>query len=122
MLYRAWLERQRGLYTTSVATIDAHLAAAGESAPALLQRGHSCWLAGDLDAAAAALQDAAAHAGGDHALRERIDTDIKAVTAHRNELEGIAVQARRLEIASEVTLGGIAVTLAAALVASARRR
>ena len=121
MLYRAWLERQRGLYAASVATGDAHLEAAGESAPALLQRGYSHWLAGDL-AAAAADFDRAATQATDPALRERIDGERSALAEHRSELAGTAGDAQRVAVAGWIAVGAVALALGWALATTLRSR
>jgi len=121
MLYRAWLERQRGLYATSIATVDAHLVAAGASAPALLQRGYSGWLAGDLALAAADLDRAALQAT-DSALRARIDGERTALAAHRRELAGVAVDAQRVAMAGWITLAAVALALGWTLVSTLRAR
>lgn len=111
-LYRAFLERQRGLYDRSVATIDAHLLAAGPGAPALLQRAYSLWLKGELGGAARDFERAAATCT-DAALSERLAGDRASLEQQLLQLAPVRAAKTRLDALT----AGAAVLVAAAVVA-----
>lgn len=97
LLFRAFLERQRGAFEASDATLSRLLEANPGEAQARLQRAYTRWVAGDLGGADADF--AALVAGGsvvDAALLERARADRAGLTTQRRELEPIAHDLERL--------------------------
>ena len=113
MLFRAFLERQRGLFPRSAETLSTHLAAAEPSAAALLQRAYSRWMGGELVLAASDFT-AAAGRSDDAALSARIDSDRAALAEQRRDMAPVAAAAATLERAWSV--GVTLLALAAAVV------
>ncbi|MSR47430.1 MAG: hypothetical protein EXS13_10260 [Planctomycetes bacterium] len=124
VLYRAFLERQRGCYDVSEQVLTHHLAAGGEPAPALLLRAETRWFAGNLEGAArdfVAAADAAA-ATGDARLSGRIETDRQVLREQRDELAEVSRAADSLAICWGLGTILLAVSLALTLALAARPR
>lgn len=122
LLYRAFLERQRGLYATSEATLTQVIGTTPDDAPALLQRAYTRWIAGDLHGANrdfAAIE--AAVTTSDPALRERARTEHAGLLAQQRELEPIASALERL-VALQWGGGALLVLLAATVTWRTRHR
>ncbi|MBL8842341.1 MAG: hypothetical protein JNL90_12525 [Planctomycetes bacterium] len=124
LLFRAFLERQRGAYEASDATLSRLLAANPGEPQAVLQRAYTRWVAGDLGGADADFAALEARRGVvDESLLERARADRAGLTAQRKELEPIGHDLERL-VALQWSSGGVllALTLLAAWCTRSRGR
>lgn len=110
LLFRAFLERQRGAFEASDATLSRLLEANPGEAQARLQRAYTRWVAGDLGGADADFAALEAGEGVDAALLERARADRAGLTAQRRELEPIAHDLERL-VALQWSGGGVLLVL-----------
>lgn len=120
-IFQAYLERQRGDYEASLATLDALLRDEPRSGEALLQRAFVRWTAGDLAGAAADFDAIERDETQAPELQERARTEAASLAAHRSDLAPVGRAADAVAAAWWGSVGLVALVVLGVLWSTLRR-